>query len=313
MVEIFKSTKYDFIKHSAKAIGFSLVVIVSSWIFTFATGGFNFAVDFTGGTLVQVKFKDTVDDKALAKIRSVLQEIEIAPGQKISRPEVKNIGPKSDNELQITVKEKLEGNVLQEKIRETLTKGYSENSFELRRQELVGPKIGKELKTNAIVAVVLSLIALLIYVGVRFSLPFAFAAIVPIFHDVVISLSPMLFIRGELSLATMAALLTVAGYSLNDTIVIFDRIRENIRANGLKNKSFTELINVSINQTLSRTIITFIAMIFVVAMLFFFGGEAIKDFSLPMFAGTIAGVYSTIYIASPILIWWNKKWPITKV
>jgi preprotein translocase subunit SecF len=313
MLEIFKSTKYDFIKHSAKAIGFSLIVIVSSWIFMIATGGFNFAVDFTGGTLVQVKFKNNVDDKELAKIRGLLQDIEITPGQKISKPEVKNIGPKTENELQITVKEKLEGNVLQEKIRETLTKGYGEDSFELRRQELVGPKIGKELKTNAIVAVILSLIALLIYVGVRFSLPFAFAAIVPIFHDVIISLAPMLFIRSELSLATMAALLTIAGYSLNDTIVIFDRIRENIRSNGLKNKSFPELINMSINQTLSRTIITFTAMIFVVAMLFFFGGEAIKDFSLPMFAGTIAGVYSTIYIASPILIWWNKKWPITKV
>jgi preprotein translocase subunit SecF len=313
MIEIFKSTNYNFIKHSAKAIGFSLVVIVSSLIFSFATGGFNFAVDFTGGTLVQVKFKNTVDDKELSKIRNVLQDMEVAPNVKISKPEVKNIGPKTDNELQITVKEKFEGTVLLDKIQEALTKNYSENPFELRKQELVGPKIGKELKTNAIVAVILSLIALLIYVGVRFSLPFAVAAIVPIFHDVVISLAPMLFIRSELSLATIAALLTVAGYSLNDTIVIFDRVRENIRANGLKNKSFFELINVSINQTLSRTIITFTAMLFVVAMLYFFGGEAIKDFSLPMFAGTIAGVYSTIYIASPILIWWNKKWPITKV
>ncbi len=123
----------------------------------------------------------------------------------------------------------------------------------------------------------------------------------------------MFFIREELSLATLAALLTIAGYSLNDTIVIFDRIRENIRNNALRNKSFLEVVNWSINQTLSRTIITFIAMIIVVAVLFFFGGESIKDFSLPMFVGTVAGVYSTMYIASPILIWWNKKWPITKV
>jgi len=306
MLEIFKNTKYDFIKYRYVAIIFSLVVIVASWITVLFTGGLNFAVDFTGGTLVQLKFEKPFE-KDLGKIRSIVKDLDLGS------PEVKTIGPSANNELQITVKKKDEGTAVGDKIRVALQKNYSENSFELRRQELVGPKIGSELRTNAIIAVVLSMIALLLYVGIRFSPPFAFAAIVPIAHDVVICLSPMLFIRSELSLATLAALLTVAGYSLNDTIVIFDRIRENLRNNMLKNKSFYELVNISINQTLSRTIITFVAMVFVVAMLFFFGGEAIKDFSLPMFAGTVAGVYSTVYIASPILLWWNKKWPITKV
>jgi preprotein translocase subunit SecF len=305
MIEIFKSTNYDFIKYKMVAIIFSLVVIVSSWIYVFIVGP-NFAVDFTGGTLVQLKFQNSVQ-KDLGKIRSIIKDLGLGS------PEVKTIGQINNNELQITVKKKSEGTTVGDQIRDALKKNYSENPFELRRQELVGPKIGSELRTNAIIAVILSMIALLIYVGFRFSLPFALAAILPIFHDMVICLSPMFFIKAELSLATLAALLTIAGYSLNDTIVIFDRIRENIRNNSLKNKSFVEMINLSINQTLSRTIITFLAMLFVVAALFFFGGEAIRDFSLPMFAGTIAGVYSTVYIASPILIWWNKRWPITKV
>lgn len=306
MLEIFKSTNYNFIKYKTVAIVFSLIVMVSSWIAIPLTGGINFAVDFTGGTLVQIKFEKPVQ-KDLGKIRSIVKDLGLGS------PEVKSIGALANNELQITVKKKSEGTQVADQIREALKKNYSENSFELRRQELVGPKIGSELRTNAIIAVLLSMVALLIYVGVRFSLPFAVAAIVPIGHDVIISLAPMFFIRSELSLSTLAALLTIAGYSLNDTIVIFDRIRENLRNNMLKDKSFYDLVNVSINQTLSRTIITFIAMLFVVAMLFFFGGEAIKDFSLPMFTGTVAGVYSTVYIASPILIWWNKKWPIKKV
>jgi preprotein translocase subunit SecF len=305
MIEIFKSTNYDFIKYKNVAIIFSLVVIVSSWIAVLIVGP-NFAVDFTGGTLVQLKFQNSVQ-KDLGKIRSIVKDLGLGS------PEVKTIGQITNNELQITVKKKAEGSTVADQIRATLKKNYSENPFELRRQELVGPKIGSELRTNAIIAVILSMIALLIYVGIRFSIPFAVAAILPIFHDMVICLAPMFFIKGELSLATLAALLTIAGYSLNDTIVIFDRIRENIRNNTLRNKSFVEMINLSINQTLSRTIITFLAMFFVVATLFFYGGEAIKDFSLPMFAGTLAGVYSTVYIASPILIWWNRKWPITKV
>lgn len=305
MIEIFKSTNYNFIKYKTFAITFSLLVIISSWTFMFIAGP-NFAVDFTGGTLIQVKFKYPVQ-KDLGKIRVIIKDLGLGS------PEVKTIGPVANNELQITVKKKSVGTTVGDQIRAALQKNYSENPFELRRQELVGPKIGSELKTNAIIAIILSIIALLIYVGVRFSLPFAFAAILPIFHDVIISLAPTFFSRGELSLSTLAALLTIAGYSLNDTIVIFDRIRENIRNNALRNKSLLEVINLSINQTLSRTIITFLAMFFVVSALFFFGGEAIKDFSLPMFAGTIAGVYSTVYIACPILLWWNKKWPITKI
>jgi preprotein translocase SecF subunit len=305
MIEIFKSTNYDFIKYKSIAITLSLVIIVSSWIAVLILGP-NFAVDFTGGTLVQLKFQNSVQND-LGKIRTIVKDLGLGS------PEVKTIGPIANNELQITVKKKAEGSAIGDQIREALQKDYNQNPFELRRQELVGPKIGAELRTNAIIAVILSMIALLLYVGFRFSIPFAVAAIVPIFHDVVFCLAPMFFLRSELSLATLAALLTIAGYSLNDTIVIFDRIRENIRNNALKNKSFIDVINMSVNQTLSRTVITFLAMFFVVASLFFLGGESIKDFSLPMFAGIIAGVYSTVYIASPILIWWNKRWPITKV
>lgn len=305
MIQFFKDTNYNFVKYKAIMISISLIIIIGSFISLIFWHGPNLSIDFTGGTLLQMKFQKPVQND-IGKIRGIISDLGFGS------PEIKTIGPESHNEIQITVKKKAEGTVVIDQVRAALSKSYAENPFELRRQELVGPRIGKELKTNALIAIALSLIALLVYVGFRFSLPFGVAAIVPIFHDVIIALSFYFFLGREISLATIAALLTIAGYSLNDTIVIFDRVRENLRAGGLKGKNFEALINLSVNQTLSRTIITFLAMIFVVAALFFIGGESIRDFSLAMFVGTVAGVYSTIYIASPILIWWNKRWPITK-
>lgn len=305
MVQFFKKTNINFIGQSKLAISISLAFILVSAAFIFVHKGLNFSVDFAGGTLIQMKFEKPVRDD-LGKIRSIVN------GIGLGSPEVKTIGQIVNNELQITVaKQESEITSVTNAIRDALSKNYSENSFEIRRVESVGPKIGGELKRDAIIATILSLIAILIYVGFRFNLPFGVASVIPLFHDVLITLGVFIIFDLEISLTFVAAILTIVGYSLNDTIVIFDRIRENMRG-GLKGKKFPELVNSSINQTLSRTINTSLTTLFVVAALYFIGSEAIKDFALAMLVGVIAGTYSTIYIASPILIFWHNKKPITK-
>lgn len=305
MVQFFKKTNFNFIGFSKLAIGISLAFVLVSIVFMFVHKGLNFSVDFAGGTLIQVKFEKPVRDD-LGKIRSIVN------GIGLGSPEVKTIGQIVNNELQITVaKQESEITSVTNAIRDALSKNYSENSFEIRRVESVGPKIGGELKRDAIIATILSLIAILIYVGFRFNLPFGVASVIPLFHDVLITLGVFIIFDLEISLTFIAAIMTIVGYSLNDTIVIFDRIRENMRG-GLKGRKFPELVNSSINQTLSRTINTSVTTLFVVSALYFIGSEAIKDFALAMLVGVIAGTYSTIYIASPILIFWHNKKPITK-
>jgi len=305
MVQFFKKTNINFIGQSKLAISISLAFILVSAAFIFVHKGLNFSVDFAGGTLIQMKFEKPVRDD-LGKIRSIVN------GIGLGSPEVKTIGQIVNNELQITVaKQESEITSVTNAIRDALSKNYSENSFEIRRVESVGPKIGGELKRDAIIATILSLIAILIYVGFRFNLPFGVASVIPLFHDVLITLGVFIIFDLEISLTFIAAIMTIVGYSLNDTIVIFDRIRENMRG-GLKGRKFPELVNSSINQTLSRTINTSLTTLFVVAALYFLGSEAIKDFALAMLVGVITGTYSTIYIASSILVWWHNKKPVTK-
>lgn len=306
MIQFMKTTNINFLKVSNIAISISIAIILAAIIVMIAVyRGPNFSIDFSGGTVVQLKFEKLVKND-IGKIREIVSEMGLG------NPEIKTVGSDALNELQITVKKKAEGSEVGDAIKSAIQKDYSSNPFELRRQELVGPKIGKELRTDAIIMVILALLALLVYVGFRFNVPFGVAAIVPLFHDVCIALAPFLFFDYEISLSTLAALLTIVGFSINDTIVIFDRIRENMKAGLPKKTTFEDMINKSINQTLSRTIITSLTVFSVVTFLFILGGESIRDFSMTMFVGTIAGVYSTIYIASPILVWWNKKWPIYK-
>jgi preprotein translocase subunit SecF len=187
MVEFLKNTQINFIGARKWAITVSLVLIVSSLIAMVVRGPLpNASIDFTGGTIVQLKFEKQVKGD-LGKIRSIVSALGFGS------PEVKTVGPVSHNEVQITVKKKAEGTYVGDQIKASIEKRYPGNKFELRRQELVGPKIGSELKTDALIAILLSLVALLIYVGFRFSLPFALAAIVPLFHDVMVALTPFFF------------------------------------------------------------------------------------------------------------------------
>ncbi|MBN1308509.1 MAG: protein translocase subunit SecF [Chitinispirillaceae bacterium] len=304
MIEFVKNSRINFIGAWRIAVICSLLAILAGIGSVAVHRGFNFSIDFVGGTLTQLKFQKSIQGD-IAEIRSIIAELGYGS------PEVKTIGQAANNEIQVMVRKKAEGTLVVDGIKRALQEKYAGNPFEVRRVENVGPKIGGELRRNAIIASLLSLLAILIYVGFRFNLPFGVAAVIPLFHDTLITLSVFSLLNREISLTFLAALLTIIGYSLNDTIVIFDRIRENIRG-GLRGRKFDEIINTSINQTFSRTVITTTTTLFVVIALFVLGSEAIKDFALALLVGMSVGTYSSIYIASPVLIWWQKRWPVVK-
>ena len=303
MIELIKDSKINFIGVRHIAIICSVVAILAG-IVSIAVRGLNFSIDFAGGTVVQIKFDNPVHND-IGTIRSIVTNLGYGT------PEVKTIGAIEKNELQIMVRKQAENNNVADNIKTALQKGYGTNPFEVRRVENVGPKIGSELRRNSIIASLLALLAILIYVGFRFNLPFGVAAVIPLFHDTMITIGVFSLLGREISLTFLAALLTIIGYSLNDTIVIFDRIRENIKS-GLRGKKLEDTINASINQTLSRTIIPSATTLFVIVALFILGSEAIKDFALALLVGIGIGTYSSVYVASPVLIWWHKRWAIAK-
>jgi preprotein translocase subunit SecF len=306
MIQFFKNTKIDFLGVRKIAIGFSIVLTLITIVSLIVHRGFNYSIDFVGGSLVQLKFEKPVKND-LHKIRSAVASLNYGT------PEVKSIGAESNNELQITIKKKsADLTKIGEELKGAIQKNYPENPFQVRRYETVGPKVGGELKWDAIISLTLALIAILIYIAFRFQISFGVACLIPLFHDVIVTAGVFSVFNIEFSLTLVAALLTIVGYSLNDNVIIFDRIRENMKA-GTKNKTFYQIINDSINQTLSRTIITSGITFVVITLLYIFGSEAIKDFSLAMMIGVVIGTYSTIYIASPILLWWHEKWPAKSV
>ena len=302
MIEIFKNTNYNFLGFRKKGFIISSLLILTTFGSIIYHGGFNLAVDFIGGTLTLFKFERPIQ-RDIGKIR------EIVNGLGLGSPEVKTVGTFEKNEIQITVRKKSEGSFVADQIKAALKKQYSDNPFSLEKEERVGPKVSAELAQKALVAVILSWIAIVIYMAFRFKLPHGIAAVTALIHDTILTTGVFTVRNAEISLSFVAAILMVIGYSLNDTIVVFDRIRENTHK-GLIGKSFEDLINSSINQTLSRTIITVLTTLFAVSMYFLLGGESTRDLSFAMLVGTIIGTYSTYYVASPVLMYWNKKWPI---
>jgi preprotein translocase subunit SecF len=310
MLRIFKETKIDFIGFQKWAIGFSLFLTLVTFVsigyhWVVFKAPFNWSIEFVGGTQVQLKFQNPIHHE-IQRVRDVMNQLGYAGS------EIKPIGSEKDNELLIIVRKQGDAASVGKEIQDGLLKAMPDNTFEVLRHEAIGPKIGGEMRRDALIAVFLSLIGILIYVWFRFQASFGVAAVIPLFHDVIITIGFFSVLNREFSLTFIAALLTIMGYSLNDNVVIFDRIRENMKK-GLKGKSFTELVNLSINQTLSRTIITSGITFVVVTILWLIGYKtSIGDFALAMMIGTIFGTYSTIYIASVLLVWWHKRWPIIK-
>jgi preprotein translocase SecF subunit len=261
-------------------------------------GGLRYSIDFTGGTLVQLDFAEPVEPQAL---RSALAGI---PGLESS--EVQRFGDPSDVVIRAQVprgQEEQFGQRIEAHLRQAPQ--LEGRSFSIVRTEAVGPKIGAELKGQAIRAILYALGLILIYVAFRFDFKFGVAAIVATAHDIVLSVGTFSLVNKEISLAVVAAFLTIVGYSLNDTIVVFDRIREDLKA--MRREGYEEIVNRAVNETLSRTILTGGTTLIVLLFLFFMGGEVIHDFAFALIIGIVIGTYSSIFIGAPLVVDWKQR------
>ena len=264
-----------------------ILIVLSILLLTFK--GLNYGVDFKGGTLIELRTDQ--DSANISKIRDSFNQMNLGDVS------VKNFG----NETDFIVKfEKQNSNDPKfiDNLKNKLSSSIGEVDF--RRVENVGPKVSAELLQSGIIAIGLSLAAMLIYIWIRFEWQFSLGAIIALFHDVIITLGIFSLFSLEINLSIVAAVLTIVGYSMNDTVVIFDRVRENLRK--FADIKIYELTNISINQTLSRTIITSVTTLLALLSIFFFGGEILKGFSLAMILGVVFGTYSSIYIANPVLV-----------
>lgn len=287
----------DFVGKLKYAVLFSAVLTILCMI-SILWKGLNYGIDFAGGTLVQIKFHKaaSADD-----IRKVLNQIGIDDSV---------IQPFGTDEVIIrTAKSSSEIKGLSSKIEESLNSAYGKDAFQVQRVEVVGPKVGKDLTQKAIMAVVFSWIGMLIYIAFRFELRHAVGGIVGVIHDVIVVVGIFSIFSIEFTLTVVAALLTIIGYSIHDTIVVFDRVRENVRK--YIKKDLPTVMNESINQTLSRTILTSFTVVLVVAVLYIFGGAVIHDFAFALLVGVIFGTYSSVFIAAPVVLAWEKYKPST--
>ncbi|MEA3491108.1 MAG: protein translocase subunit SecF [Campylobacterota bacterium] len=289
-MELFKYKKpIAFMQYSRRFGLLSIVVVLLSLGLLF-TKGFNYGIDFAGGTLIQIKYEGNAP---INKVRERLNTEEKYRGASVTY-----FG--SDDEIVIRTKSTSNavGEDIGDEIRNLLK---STGAFTVRRVDMVGPKIGDELKEKGLMAMLLAIIGILIYISFRFEWRFALASVMALIHDVTIAMGAIILFGIEVNLDILAALLTILGYSLNDTIIVFDRIREGIRT--IKNPDLDNIINESVTRTLSRTTLTSLTTFMVVLTLYIFGGEIIKGFSFTLLVGIIVGTYSSIFVASPVLLW----------
>ncbi len=262
------------------------LVVISLFLLVFK--GLNFGIDFKGGTLIELRSTDTKIN--VSSLRDNLNQMNLGDVS------VKNFG----NEIDFLIKfENNKNQNIIEEIKSNLDKSFG-NKFSFRRVENVGPKVSAELLRSGIIAISVALFLMLVYIWIRFEWQFSLGAILALFHDVIVTLGLFSLLGLEINLSIIAAVLTIVGYSMNDTVVIFDRVRENLRK--YSDIKIYELTNISINETLSRTLITSITTLLALLSIFFFGGEILKGFSLAMIFGVIFGTYSSIYIANTVLV-----------
>jgi preprotein translocase SecF subunit len=286
MLRLIRETKLDFIGKRKIFYAISLIVIITGLTFYFKRGKQAYGIDFVGGQLQEYSFKTP---PSIEEIRQTLKDINLTDAsiqQFKENPRVVLIRTSQDK-----------SQILTDKLRNT----FSKQDIQILRIERVGPVAGKHLKGKAVHALIWSLIGILIYVGFRFKhLNFAIAGVAALFHDVLVTLGALAITGRQIDLLSVTAFLTIAGYSINDTIVIYDRVRENSRL--FRKLSLAELINLSVNQTLGRTILTSGVTLLVVIAILFYGGEVLSNFAFALFVGFISGVYSTVYIASPLVL-----------
>ena len=301
MLRILHDTKYDFIRHWKKAAVLTLAWIIIGLGFL-AVHGVNKSIEFTGGTLVQMAFKTPPQ---IDQIRTIVDQAGF-PNSEIT---------KFGSDTEYTVRAQQHGGTTTASassdttaniLKAALAQHYG-NDVRFVRSEFVGPRVGAELQRNAIIAVLISFIVTLIYLAVRFEWRFGLAAVIATAHDVLTTLAFMAMLRLEVSLTVVAAILTVIGYSLNDTIIIFDRVRENLRKQ--RRESLRDVLNRSINETLPRSVLTHATTLAATLALLFFAGEVIRPFAWIMAFGIFTGTFSSIYVAGALLLWIERKWP----
>ena len=287
-----ENNKINFNKYFKLFNIFSISLVLLS-IVLLLFKGLNYGVDFKGGTLIELR--------AIDKQITISQLRQSFLNMNLGDVSVKEFGKNNDFLIKFEKKENNNPNLISE-VKESLTKSIG-SGFNFRRVESVGPKVSAELLNSGIIAIALSLAAMLFYIWIRFEWQFSLGAILALFHDVIITLGIFSLFSLEINLSIVAAVLTIVGYSMNDTVVIFDRVRENL--NKFSDIKIFDLTNISINETLSRTIITSVTTLLALLSIYIFGGEILKGFSLAMILGVIFGTYSSIYIANPILILLN--------
>src|SRR5688572_30538789 len=304
-MQILSNTNYNFIRWRWHALAESALVILAGVATIISRVGLPLGIDFSGGTIVVVKFDQTVTEQ---QVRGAVDPI---PGEEV----VQQYGDAGDNEwlIRLAQSEAAEQGANLEagsqQILDALQKAGLP-SYEILSREIVGPVIGADLQRRGLYATLASIVAITIYIGFRFRFSFALGAIAATFHDIIITVAFLVFVGYDLSLNIVAALLTITGYSVNDTIVIFDRVRENMRS--MRRESLDHVVNVSVNQTLSRTIITAGTTFLSVLALYLFGGEVLRGFAFTMLVGIVSGTYSTVFIASSIaIILGQRKRPAT--
>ena len=293
-MKMITNNNIDFISKAKIALYLSLGIIILGIGSLVVNKGPNLSIDFVGGTVIQISSANNID---VNKVRDLLSSTIL------DKSEVTEItGMSSNQQFRIKTNLKIEDTT---EISNLIMQSLRDYNPEIRAIESVGPKVGKELQYQAIYAIGLALIMLMIYIGFRFDQFYAMGSVVAILHDVLITLSIFSLLNLEINLSIIAAFLTIVGYSLNDTIVIFDRFRENTQKD-LK-LSLIDLANLSLNQTLARTVITSLTTLMVVTILFFFGGEAIKYFAFALIIGVLVGTYSSIFIASPFMLFFKSR------
>jgi preprotein translocase subunit SecF len=302
MLRILHDTNYDFIRWWKVMAGITLAFILLG-LGSLAVKPPNYSIEFTGGTLMQLNFVKPPD---VGEIRATLDQAGIAGA------EIQQFGTNRDFTVRAqnaaTVAAQASGaTTIADRIRQVLTQKFGADNFRVVRTEGVGPRVGSELRRGAIIAILLSFLITLIYLSIRFEWRFAAAAVIATSHDVFTTIAFLKLMHLEISLTVVAGLLTVLGYSLNDTIIIFDRVRENLRKG--RKETLYETLNRSINETLPRSVLTHATAFAATLALLIFAGEVIRPFAWVMAFGIVTGTFSSIYVAAPVLLWIERKWP----
>jgi preprotein translocase subunit SecF len=300
MLRILHGTNYDFIKPWRWAVGITVAFIAVGLIYL-GVHGINRSIEFTGGTLMQLEFKQPPN---VGDIRATVD------GAGYPNSEIQQFGSPREFTIRAAGHTQQVGTAVEataKDIQAALDKKFGADAFRVVRTEIVGPRVGDELSRNAVIAILISLVVTLIYLAIRFEWRFGVAAVIATFHDLLSTLAFLAIMRLEVSLTVVAALLTVIGYSLNDTIIIFDRVREDLKKN--RSDSLYTVLNKAINETLPRSILTHVTVAAATLSLLIFAGEVIRPFSWIMLFGIVTGTFSSIYVAGPVLLWIERRWP----